>query len=217
MDIDNFLFNLAMVFIPGIMWALADRRLGYEQNPPIFVLILKIFLFGSITYGFVVTLKILGWLPDISEVVKEAVFILTGESEVDTRKYELLVFSIPVSAVLTVTWLFLGKINAFTRFLVKIGAIKIDRQISLISAALECPSDFTLIIRIWDFENGRSLKGELDSFDEFQGIISLILNDVEICDIDGNVLSKVNHYIFSRSIKNFEFEIITTKEKKCRK
>ena len=217
MDIDNFLFNLAMIFIPGIMWALADRRLGYEQNPPIFVLILKIFLFGSLTYVPLIILEYFGWLPDISEFVKESVHIFTGGSEEVPKKYELLVFSIPTSAVLTVIWLFLGKINAFTRFLINIGAIKSARQVSLISAALECPSDSTLIVRIWDFENDRSLKGELDGFDEFQDVISLILKKVEICDIDGNVLNKVNHYIFSRPIKNFEFEIITTKEKTCNK
>ena len=204
-----------MIFLPGIMWALADRRWGYEQNPPVVVLLFKILLFGSVTYGFVVTLKILGWLPDISEFIKEAVFILTGESEVDTRKYELLVYSIPVSAVLTTIWLFLVKIDAFTRGLLKIGAIKIDQQISLIYSALECSPNSILIIRIWDFENGRSYNGELESFEILHGEICLILNKVKICGIDGNVLGKAEQYIYSRLTKNFEFEIITVKEKQC--
>ena len=204
-----------MIFLPGIMWALADRRWGYEQNPPVVVLLFKILLFGSVTYGFVVTLKILGWLPDISEFIKEAVFILTGESEVDTRKYELLVYSIPVSAVLTAIWLFLVKIDAFSRSLHEIGAIKIDQRTNVISEALKCPSNLMLLIRVCDFENGRFYKGELKSFEILHGEICLILNKVEICGIDGNVLGKAEQYIYSRLTKNFEFEIITVKEKLC--
>ena len=202
-----------MIFIPGIMWALADRRWGYEQNPPVIVLIFRIILFGSLTYVPLIILEYFGWLPDISEFVEEAVHIFTGSSSGVPRKYELLVFSIPTSAVLTVIWLFLVEVDSFTRLLIKIGAIESTREVSLISAALECPPDSALIIRIWDLENGRSLKGVLDSFDEFQDVISLILKEVEICDIDGNVLSKVSHYIISRPTKNFEFEIITIKEK----
>ena len=203
-----------MIFLPGIMWALADRRWGYEQNPPVVVLLFKILLFGSVTYGFVVTLKILGWLPDISEFIKEAVFILTGESEVDTRKYELLVYSIPVSAVLTTIWLFLVKIDAFSRSLHEIGAIKIDQQMSLLSDALKYPPNHVMILRILDFKNGRSYKGELESFKETNGVISVILNNIEICDINGNIQSNAKQYVYSRSIKNFEFEIVTIKEKK---
>ena len=203
-----------MIFLPGIMWALADRRWGYEQNPPVVVLLFKILLFGSVTYGFVVTLKILGWLPDISEFIKEAVFILTGESEVDTRKYELLVYSIPVSAVLTTIWLFLVKIDAFSWSLYKFKVIEIDQQMSLISESLKNPPNQVMILRILDFENGQSYKGELESFEILHGEICLILNKVEICGINGDVLGKAEQYVYSRSTKNFEFEIVTVKEKK---
>ena len=74
------------------MWALADRGWGNEKSPPALILILKIFMFGSVTYGFLIILSFLGWLPDISEFVKEAVLIFTGESKDVPKEYELLVF-----------------------------------------------------------------------------------------------------------------------------
>ena len=202
-----------MIFLPGIMWALADRRGGFEKNPPTIILVLKIFMFGSFTYGLLITLSFFGWLPDISEFVKEAVLILTEDSKDVPKEYELLVFSIPTSAILTLIWLYLVNIKAFSWLLFKIGVIKSAHQFSLIYAALDCSPNIILMIRIRDFESGRSYKGELDSFDESQGAIKLILNDVEICNIDGNILGKAEQYVYSRSTQNFEFEIITRKER----
>ena len=202
-----------MIFLPGIMWALADRRGGFEKNPPTIILVFKIFMFGSFTYGLLITLSFFGWLPDISEFVKEAVLILTEESKDVPKEYELLVFSIPTSAILILIWLYLVNINAFPWFLFKIGVTKSIQPMSLISAALICFPDYILMIRIRDFESGRSYKGELDSFDQTQGAIKLILNDVEICNKDGSILGKAEQYVYSRSTQNFEFEIITRKEK----
>ena len=174
-------------------------------------------MFGSVTYGLLITLSFMGWLPDISEFVKEAVLILTGEPEDALKEYELLVLSIPTSAVLTLIWLFLVNLNAFSWILYNIGVIKFDQQHSFISTTLECPPNSILVIRIWDFENGRIYKGELESFKESGDFISLKLNEVEICDVSGDVLGKAERYIYSRPISNFEFEIITIKEKKCNK
>ena len=170
-------------------------------------------MFGSFTYGLLITLSFFGWLPDISEFVKEAVLILTGKNEDVPKEYELLAFSIPASAILTLIWLFLVNINAFSWILYRIGVIKSAQPSSLISVALECPLNSVLMIRIRDFESGRSYKGELDSFDESHGAIKLMLNDVEICDTVENILGKAKQYVYSRSTQNFEFEIITIKEK----
>ena len=124
MPIDQFIFNLILIFFPGIMWALADKRWGFDKNPNNYIFTVKIFMFGFCVYGCLITLSILGWLPDISEFVKEAVFIITGEADNVPREYELLVLSIPVSMVLIPFWLFLVEIDAFTVILGYIHVIR---------------------------------------------------------------------------------------------
>ena len=105
-------------------------------------------------------------------------------------------------------------INAFSWLLYQIGTIESAHPISILTLAFECPPNSKLVIRIRDFESGRSYKGELDSFNESQGAITLLLKDVEICNIDGNILGKANQYVYSRTTQSFEFEIITIKEYK---
>ena len=175
---------------------------------------LKILLFGAFTYGVIVTLRYLGWLPDISKFVQEAALILTGEEEEVPPEYELLVLSIPVVGVLTLIWLYLVNIDAFSRLLTKVRILKRDRQIDFISAALNCPPNCVLLIRIWDFENKRTYKGEIERFEESPKFIRVLLNEVEICDIDGNLLLNTEKFMYSCTNQNFQFDIISIKEKK---
>ena len=196
------------------MWALADKRWGFEKNPTNLVLILKIFTFGSVTYGLLITLRYFGWLPDISEFVKEAVVILSGETENIPSEYELLVLSIPTSAVLTLIWLFLVNVNAFTLLLLKIRVIQPSRLVSFMESALDCPPNSKLVVRIMDVDSGRSYKGELDSFEESPGVIKLLLLEVEISDFSGKVVDKSERFIYSCATNKLQYEVITLKEKK---
>ena len=214
MTVTTFLFYLSIIFLQGIVWALSDRRWGYEKTPPAIILVLKILLFGVTTYCFLIIFKYFGWLPDISKFVQDVAFILTGKVEEVTPEYELLILSIPVVVVLTLIWLYLVEIDAFTWFLTKIRIIKTREQSSFMSAALECPQDCVLILRIWDFKNGRSFKGVLGVFEESLDSIQILLNEVEVCDIHGNVLFNTKRYMYSCETKNFQFDVISIKEKK---
>ena len=215
MTVTDFLVYVSIIFLPGIIWALSDRSLGNEKNPPAIVLVLKILLFGAFTYGVIVTLRYLGWLPDISKFVQEAALILTGEEEEVPPEYELLVLSIPVSVVLTLIWLYLLEIDTFTKLLAKIHVIKRTKLVSFISGALDCPPNCVLLIRIWDYKNNRSYKGELQAYEELVDTMKVLLKEVEICDINGNVLINTEKFMYSCETKNFQFDVLTIKEKRC--
>ena len=215
MTVTDFLVYVSIIFLPGIIWALADRSLGNEKNPPAIVLLLKILLFGAITYGVLIILRYFGWLPDISKFVQEAAFILTGEKEEVPPEYELLVLSIPTSVVLTLIWLNLVEIDAFKKLLAKIHIIKSAKLVSFISGALDCPPNCVLLIRIWDYKNDRSYKGELQAFEESPDFIQILLKEVEICDIKGNVLINTEKFMYTCETKHFQFDIITIKEMQC--
>ncbi len=214
MTVTDFLVYVSIIFLPGIIWALSDRSLGNEKNPPAIVLVLKILLFGAFTYGVIVTLRYLGWLPDISKFVQEAALILTGEEEEVPPEYELLILSLPVSVILTLIWLYLVEIKAFKKFLAKIRVVKRTKLVSFISGALDCPSNCVLLIRIWDFKNDRSYKGVLQAFEELGDIVKVLLKEVEICEINGNVLINTEKFMYTCETKNFQFDIITIKEKR---
>ena len=171
-------------------------------------------MFGFCVYGCLITLSIFGWLPDISEFVKDAVFILTGEVDNVHREYELLVLSIPVSLVLIPFWLYLVEIDAFTVILGYIRVIKPGKLISIIELALECPPNSILVLRILDVESGRSYKGELKSYDELNNVSSILLIKVEICDLSGKILENAERFMYSCATNKLQFEVITIKEKK---
>ena len=196
------------------MWALADKRWGFEKNPNNYVFTVKIFMFGFCIYGFLIIFSIFGWLPDISEFVKEAVFIITGVVENVPREYELLVLSIPVSVVFILLWLYLVEIDAFTVILGYIRVIKPVKQTSIIELALERPPNSILVVRILDVESGRSYKGELRGYEELNNVYNILLIKVEICDLSCKVLDNAERFIYSCPTNKLQFEVITIKEKK---
>ena len=217
MPVTDFLVYVSIIFLPGIIWALSDRSLGNEKNPPAIVLVLKILLFGAVTYGVIITFRYLGWLPDISKFVQEAALILTGRDEKVPPEYELLILSLPISVILTLIWLYLLEIKAFNKFLAKIRVVKRTKLISFIEGALQCPPNCVLLIRIWDYKNDRSYKGKLRAFEESLDFIRLLLNEVEICDINGNILTNTEKFMYTCETKNFQFDIVSIKEKQCYK
>ena len=60
-----------IIFLPGLLWAMADRAWGNEKNPPFWVMFVKAILFGTFAYGMLVFgFKLLNMVFDIPISIK---------------------------------------------------------------------------------------------------------------------------------------------------
>ena len=110
--------------------------------------------------------------------------------------------------VFTIVWSYNVKYELLTKFLKNIRAVAPLEQDRLNSLILDCSSDTTLTVCIWDDVKDRTYTGKLKSFEEIKGEISVLLTDVTICNSEGEVLQQYAQFIYSCQRNDFKIGII---------
>ena len=142
------LLHILVVFLPGLIWAAADLRWGFDKNPPFYVIFGKSLIFGLVAYWVLVFgLRFFGWLIDMPILVNNPILKLTAKSQSTTLEYEIL-GALPNTFVLIGLWLLAVNKDLFTRFWVKIRVVPEHKDRSLSSIILEQPSNSSREVRI---------------------------------------------------------------------
>ncbi len=117
---DLFFFQLAMVFLPGLIWARLDARYAMKEKPNETELLVRALMYGLATYTAVyLVYQLLGRPFSAVEVSGTDKPTLMLGQFVD----EILV-SIPVSIVLATLWVAATSHKLLTRMLQRVGATK---------------------------------------------------------------------------------------------
>ena len=90
---------------------------------------------------------------------------------------------------------------------------KVDQN-RMISAALESFPNIVQKVRVWDDKYGRTYMGELKGLEETKNLITVVLIDVTISKIDGEVISHSVQYVYSCLKEDFKLETISQEVKK---
>lgn len=116
---DIFFFQLAIIFLPGLLWERIVAKYGVKRPPTQFETALRTFTFGLTAYA--VTYMIYGALGQeflIPEIKKDAAFIA------DRRYIAEFIIACAVAVTGALVWLYVFTYRWFGRFLRKIGATK---------------------------------------------------------------------------------------------
>jgi len=110
MSLDFFLFQLALVFLPGIVWANIDIAYAHKGPRTQFDLLLKAFLFGVFTYSVVfLVYEAAGWKFGILE--------MHSGREIDISLWDEVVVAVLLAIIFSVLWLYVSNRKVITRFL----------------------------------------------------------------------------------------------------
>ena len=206
--------HVLIVFLPGLLWAAADLRWGFDKNPSVYVLFGKSLMFGLVSYWVLVYgLRFFGWLVDMEILIDNPILKLTKETRSATLEYEIL-GALPNTFVLIGLWLLAVNKDLFTRFWVKIGVVSKHKDRSLSSIVLVNSPKLIQKVRIWDDRNGRTYSGVLVGFLESKELIEVLLKDLTICHIDGETIDKSKQFLYSCKKEDFKIEIISLEARK---
>lgn len=198
---DFALAQLALVFMPGIIWANVDAKYGAGRKPHQTTLIIRAFLFGMTTYSVLFLMywafgKNFGYASLGSEPEKVDLFQLKDE----------IAWSIPLSFGLSVAWLFTVRFRLLMKFLHKIGATRRYGDEDVWSYTLNSDEVLVEYVHFRDLENGFIFCGWVNTYSESEDHRELLLRDVIVYDEEGSKISNPPHLYISRPKDNIWVE-----------
>lgn len=198
---DFALAQLALVFLPGIIWANIDAKYGAGLKPQQTTLLIRSFLFGMTTYSvlfliYAVCGKAFGYAELGSEVNRVDLIELRDE----------IVWSIPLSFALAVIWLWSVRFKIFMKFLHLVGATRRYGDEDVWSFTLNSNRAAVEYGHFRDLENGYIFAGWINTYSENEENRELLLRDVIVYDEEGSEISRSPFLYISRPRTNIWLE-----------
>ena len=200
---DLALAQLAIVFMPGIIWAYIDASYGAGPRPQQSILLIRAFLFGMATYCTLFLLysacgKRFGYGSLGSDVVRLDIFQLKDEIS----------WSIPLSFVLSVGWLYAVRNRLLMKFLQWIGVTRRYGGEDVWSHTLNSGQPHVEYVHFRDLENGYVFAGWIHVYseNENEGRRELLLRDVIVYDEEGAEICRLPNLYISRPNDNIWVE-----------
>lgn len=202
MKVDLVIAQVAIIFLPGLIWAGLDSRYGLKTKPSEFEYVLRAFLFGIASYAVTFGLyALLDWsfdLPDLSGTTASGTFTPAIFKQVASAA--------AVGLVLAVLWLYAATYKIGTRFLQAIGATKTYGDEDVWDFTFNSSEAAVEYIHFRDFANQVVYAGWVKEYSGTEKLRELVLRDAEIFDFEGNKLYDMPLVYVARSPENIHID-----------
>ncbi|MGW5841122.1 hypothetical protein ACWFZ6_24340 [Methylorubrum extorquens] len=179
MKLDAFIFQIIVLFLPGVVWAKLDSSWARRKRPSDVEFFVLSFLYGMTSY--IITYFIY-WLVganfELINVDKPSVF------NENTLK-EVFIATI-VSFIGGVVWLYASNYKWMARLLQNIGATKRFGDEDVWDFTFNSRSPSVNYINWRDFEQKLVYSGWVNTFSESGEVREIVLRDVSVYDFEGN-------------------------------
>jgi len=197
---DYFFFQLAIIFLPGLLWERIATRYALKRAPSQFEIVLRTFTFGLAAYALTFTIYgVLGIDFIIPEIKRDAGFL-------ERRFLGQFAAATAVSLVCAVLWLYLINYKIAGHFLRKIGATKSFGQEDVWDFAFNSPEPAVEYVYVRDYGKQKVFSGWVRAFSESSDARELLLRDVQVFDLDGQFLYEVPLMYIGRKRDDVDIE-----------
>jgi len=191
-NMDVILAQLALFFVPGIVWASVEA--GFTpRNRHGGMFFARAFLFGSVTNAILYAGYLAAGVPffDIR---------LIGQTTIPdlSSLFDEVALSVLIAIVLSILWLFAGTHRLLVRLLRRIGATARFGEDSVWEFLMNADQAPVEYVHVRDRKNDAIICGWVDSFSENDALREMLLRDVIVYDLDGNVTSQPPYLYISR-------------------
>ena len=182
---DYFFFQLAIIFLPGLLWERIATRYALKRAPSQFEIILRTFTFELTAYAVTFVLYGLAGIDFvIPEIRRDAGFL--------ERKFgNQFLAAIAVSLACAIVWLYLVNKAVLGRILRKIGATKSFGQEDVWDALFNSPDPEVEYVYVRDYEKEKVFSGWVRAFSNSPDVRELLLRDAQVFDFEGKLLYEV--------------------------
>ncbi|WP_282029608.1 DUF6338 family protein [Paracoccus marcusii] len=178
---NTLVLTLALIFLPGIIWARLDARYARHVKPSQFELLVNVFVFGLVAY---LATYLLYLLPPVA---KYATFDLTRLPLDDTAVAQSLQVVVVddilaatiVALILAPVWLAVQRHKLIVRLLQAVGATKRYGDEDVWDFLLSSDDPRSKYVNLRDDQTGQTFSGYVDMFSEEPGLRELVLSQVQ--------------------------------------
>jgi len=197
---DPFIIQLAIIFVPGMIWERIDALFVQKYRPSQFDILRRSFAFGLLAYIFTFSLyKVLGIEFKLFELSKDgAIISIENLYEIVVASISALILSIPY------TWVINRRYHY--RILQAVGATKRFGDEDVWDFTLNARNTSLKYVHLRDFDKRITYAGWVQYFSETEKIRELLLSDAILYDFDGNKILETPRIYLARSMDNIDLE-----------
>jgi hypothetical protein len=200
--IDTIILQLAILFLPGLIWARLDARFALKTKPSDIEFLLRTFLFGLSSYA--VTFLVFSALGrqftvvDLTEVGTQPV--------VTNAVFKEVLWATGIGLVLGIIWIYAATYKWLTRFLQFIRATRTYGDEDVWDYTFNSSIPAVEYAHFRDFENKLVYAGWVKEYSETEKLRELVLRDVQIFDFEGTLQYEIPLLYLARAPENVHIE-----------
>lgn len=202
MRVDLLILQLAVIFLPGIVWAQLDASYAAKAKRSDVEFFLRAFLFGLVAYAVEFLLYAALGKPFRMASLADASTrdVVSGEVLAEV------LWALLIGTVLAVGWLYASRFKLLTRALQRIGATKKFGDEDIWDFTFNSADVAVEYIHFRDFENKLVYAGWVNTFSETDRVRELVLLDVIVYDFDGQEVSRTPRLYLARPPESIHIE-----------
>lgn len=202
MKLDPFIFQVALLFLPGMIWARLDASWAQSTKPSEVEFFVRAFLFGLTSYAAAFLIySVFGVRFEVIELDRPALI---------NRAVALQVISTSVVGLsLGILWLYAVNRKWIARLLQNIGATKRFGDEDVWDFTFNSTNPAVQFVHLRDFEQKATYAGYVDAFSEGGEVRELVLRQVVVYDFDGNEMYQVPRLYLARKRESIHIEFPT--------
>jgi hypothetical protein len=199
---DLFFFQLAIIFLPGLLWERIVATHALKTPPTQFEIGLRTFTFGLASYVIAYAIyAALGAEFLIPQVKREETFIA------DARYVGEFLTATVVAIVGSLIWLYGLQFKLVSRFLRCIGATKKYGNEDLWDFVFNAPEGRVEYVYVRDYANQKIFSGWVRGFSEpSEKMRELLLRDVQVFNLESKLLYETPLMYIARPIDDIHIE-----------
>lgn len=184
MEPSPFLLQLAILLLPGVIWAHLDGRYASKQKPSELEFLLRAGIFGlvsyAVTFGIFYALK---WQFEIVDIAAAET-----KSVLNERIAFQVVAASCVGLGLSIFWMYAVNFKLMSKFLRLIRATGTYGDEDVWNFSLNAGDAAAEYVHLRDFANRVTYAGYVAVFSETDKLRELVLKDTLVYDFEGNLL-----------------------------
>jgi hypothetical protein len=188
MKLDLLILQLAVIFLPGLIWARLDARYALKAKPSDLEFMIRAFLFGVASYAVTFLVYALaGWPIHVIDLAEANSKLVISQRDIALE----IALTTGTGILLAVLWICSATYRWLTRLLLWLKVTKKYGDEDVWDFTLNSGRAGVDYVHMRDFENKMVYAGWVESFSETDKLRELVLRDAQVFDFDSAMLYEV--------------------------
>ena len=197
-----FILQLAVLFLPGVIWAHLDNKYASRKDDGQLWFLLRAMMFGLTSHGMT---WLLYWAGSQEFLIPN--LVIADKQTVITDRIGWQIFWATITGfVLAVLWMYFINYKLLTRFLQAIGATKTYGDEDVWDFVLNSSDPATTYVHFRDFDNKIVYAGWVNVFSESEKLREMVLISAQVYDFDGQLMFESPRIYLARKPENLHIE-----------